>query len=238
MVLPSTSGDDAVDAVIVGNQPFANRLVDNLDLALLGGLEQPFDEARPATPGFEREPAPKHEPALVLEGLARIHRGKADALTAHPQQGFLASGDQQLGHVGVAAVIGQPAEIVVIFVGRIGAEIAGRNFGLREIAELQQVLDPVIDKAQRARGVAAVAAALVEGRSLQHQHPRPLAARRQRRAHAGIARPDHDDIELARNHLVPSAPIGRKPSSAMRATEASAVRGCFVLGAMWRLAPA
>ena len=205
-------GDDAVHAVIVGDQRFAARLVGDLDLALLGGLEEALDQPRPAAPGFEREPAPEHELALVLEGLARIHRRKADALAAHPQEGLLALGDEQFGHVGVAAVIGQPAEIVVIFVGRIGPEIAGRELGFGEVAELQEVVDAVIDKAQRARGITAVAAALVKRRGFEHQNPSPLPARRQRRAHAGIAGPDNDDIELARDHLVPSV-LARLPRS-------------------------
>src|SRR5208283_1727808 len=121
-----------------------------------------LDEPRPTAPGFERQPAPEDELALMLEGLARVHRGKADALAAHPQQGFLALGDEQLGHVGGAAVVGEPAEIVVVLVGRISAEIASGELGLAELTELQEVVDAVIDKTQRARGIAAVAAALVE----------------------------------------------------------------------------
>ena len=114
--LPLDIGDDAVHAVVIGDQPLAARLIDDRDAVLLGRIEEALDEPRPAAPGFEREPAPEHELAVVLEGLARIHRGKADALAAHPQQRLLALGDQQLGHVGVAAIVGQAPEIVVIFV--------------------------------------------------------------------------------------------------------------------------
>ena len=58
---------------------------------------------------------------------------------------------------------------------------------------------------------------LVEGRGFEDEHPSSLPARRQRRAHPGIAGPDNDDIELARDHLVPSASIrcgGSSPSKA------------------------
>ena len=110
-------------AVIVGDQRLAARLIGDVDAVLFERVEQALDEPRPAAPGFQRQPAPEHELALMLEGLARIHRREADALAAHPQQRLLALGDQQLGHVGVAAVIGQAAEIVVVFVLRVGAEI-------------------------------------------------------------------------------------------------------------------
>jgi len=139
----------------------------------------------------------------VLEGLARIHRREADALTAHPQKGFLALGDQKLGHVGVAAIIGQAAEIVVILVGGVGAEIAGREFGLREIAKLQEIVDAVIDKAERTRGKAAVAAALVERGRFEDENPRALPAGCECGAHAGIAGSDNHDIELAGDHFRP-----------------------------------
>ena len=197
-------------AIVVGDQRLAARLVGDLDLPLLGGLEEAFDQPRPAAPGFERQPAPEDELALVLEGLARIHRGKADALAAHPEQRLLALGDQQLGHVGVAAIVGEPPKVVVVFVGGVGAEIAGRELGLAELAELQEVVDAVIDKAQRARGIAAVAAALVEGCGFEDEDAGPLPAGRQCRAHAGIAGPDDDDIELARDHLVSSASVCRR----------------------------
>ena len=217
-------GDHAVDAVVVGDQFFAARLVSDLDLALLGGLEQALDQPRPAAPGFERQPAPEHELAVVLEGLARVHRRKADALAAHPQQRFLAFGDQQLGHVGIAAVIGQPAEIVIIFVGGVGAEIAGRDLGLGEVAQLQQIIDAIVDKAQCPGGVAAVAAALVKRRRLQHQHPRAFAPRRQCRAHAGIPGADDNDVELARDHIAPSASVRCRGSSARKPGVASMTR--------------
>src|SRR2546430_16673842 len=66
---------------------------------------------------------------------------------------------------------------------RSGAEIRGRQLLLGEIAELPEIVDAVIDKAQRAGGVAAVAAALVKGRRLQHEDARAILARRQGRAH-------------------------------------------------------
>jgi len=119
----------------------------------------------------------------------------------------LALGDQQLGHVGIAAIIGQPPEVVVIFVGRVGAEITGRELGLAELAELQEVVDAIIDKTQCSSGIAAVAAALVEGCRFEDQNPGTLPAGGECGAHPGIARADDDDIELARDHFVSSASI-------------------------------
>ena len=208
-------GDDAVHAVIIGHQPLAARLVGDVDAVLLQRVEQPLDETGTAAPRLQRQPAPEHELALMLEGLPRIHRREADALRAHPQQRLLALRDQQLGHVRVAAVVGQPAEIVVILVLRVGAEIRGRQLLLGQVAEFQQVIDAVIDKAQRACRIARVAAALVERRRFEHEHPRAALARRQRRAHPGIPRPDHDDIIFARDRhlrsLRPSAPASAAP---------------------------
>ena len=84
VVLPSTLATTPCTPVVVGDQRLAARLVGDLDLPLLGRLEEALDEPRPAAPGLERKAAPEHELALVLEGLARIHRRKADALAAHP----------------------------------------------------------------------------------------------------------------------------------------------------------
>src|SRR5260370_29112283 len=104
--------------------------------------------------------------------------------------------------------MGNPPEGVVVLVGGIGAKIAGRELGLAEIAELQEIVHAVIDKPQGTGGKPAVAATLVERRRFENENPRPLPARRQRRAHAGIPGPDNDAIELARNHPVPSALMG------------------------------
>jgi len=60
-------------------------------------------------------------------------------------------------------VVGEPPEVVVIFFGCVGAEIAGRELGLAELAKLQEVVNSVIDETQCPGGIAAVAAALVEG---------------------------------------------------------------------------
>jgi len=76
--------DDAVHPVIVGDQVLAARFIGDIDAVLFERGEEALDEARPAAPGFEREAAPEHEFAVVLEGLARIHRREADALAAHP----------------------------------------------------------------------------------------------------------------------------------------------------------
>src|SRR5207237_3259778 len=76
--------DDAVHPVIVGDQVLAARFIGDIDAVLFERGEEALDEARPAAPGFEREPAPAHEFAVVLEGLARIPRRKADTLAAPP----------------------------------------------------------------------------------------------------------------------------------------------------------
>jgi hypothetical protein len=105
--------------------------------------------------------------------------------------------DQDLGHVRVAAVLGQPAHIVEILLLGVGAEIDVPELGLVHVGDQsREVLAAVIDDAERAAGEGRVAGARLFGGDLQHQHPRPVLARRQGGAGRGIAGPDDDDVEL------------------------------------------
>ena len=146
-------------------------------------------QARTAARGFDRHAAPELEPALDLEGLAAIDRLEAHALGAHPHDGVEAPGDEQLGHVGVGAVLCDPAHIVEeLFLG-IGAEIGAGDLFLGEVGHhLPKVRQSRIGTAHAACREAAVAAVFLDRRTLKHQHRCARLAGRQRRAHGGVPR--------------------------------------------------
>ena len=143
------------------------------------------------------EPAPELELAVDPERLAAEPELKPHALFAHPHAGGKAAADQDLGQIGVAAILGQPAHIVEILLLGIGAEIDVFELGLVHVGDQPgEVLAAVIDDPERAAGKGRIAAALVLGRHFEHQHRGAVFTRRQRGAGRGIAGPDHDHVEL------------------------------------------
>ena len=159
------------------------------------------------------QPAPELELAVDLERLAPEPQLKAHALLAHPQPGRVAPGDQDLGQVGVAAVFGEPPDIVVILLLGVGPDIDSGEFVVADVGdEAGQVVEPVIDDAPRPAGKRRIAAAPVLGRNLQHQHRGAALLRRQRRASRRIAGADDDHIMLGDVHpFTLHRPSRRKP---------------------------
>ena len=124
----------------------AARLVVDRDAGLRRRLVLEIDQARAAAPGLDREAAPELVLAVHLEGLAAVGRLEAHALAAHPLQGLEAAADQDVGELGVAAVVGHPAHVVEELVGRVGAEIDVALLVLGEVVELGEVVDAVEHK--------------------------------------------------------------------------------------------
>ena len=142
------------------------------------------------------EPAPEFELAVDAKRLAAEPQLKADTLFAHPQSGIEAAADQDLGQIGVATILGQPAHVVEILLLGVGAEIDVAQFGLVHVGDQPaQILAAVVDDAKGAAGKGGVAAALVLGGDFEHQHRGTVLARRQRGAGRRIAGPDDDHIE-------------------------------------------
>ena len=167
----------------------------DLDAALLRGLGEHGDEAGPAADGFDGQPAPKFEFAVDLERLAAVDRNEANAFLAHPVQRIEALGNQKLDQIGIGAILRNARHVVEELVGGIGAEIRGLDFRRREVGHQRlDVVDAVIDDADRARGEAAVAAGFVLGRRFAHDDLGALLLRRQRRAERRIAGADNDHI--------------------------------------------
>ena len=116
-------------------------------------------------------------------------------MACHPRQRLLAAGDERVRHVGVASVVGDAAQIGVELVFGVGTEVGHLGFGIGEVGhQCAQVVDAVVGEANGTGSEAAVAAGFGLGRPFEHQHPGASLVCRQRRAHCGIAGPDHHDV--------------------------------------------
>ncbi len=179
----------------------------------LAELGEHGDQPQPATDGFDREPAPELELAVDLECLPAVDRNKPHALLAHPVERVEALGDQQLDQIGIGAVLGNARHVVEELIGGVGAKIRGLDFGRREIGHQRlDVVDAVIDDADRTCGEAAVAAGFVLRRRLAHHHLGALLLRRQRRTERRIAGADNNHIRNLIWHFFPlvTPPLARR----------------------------
>ena len=190
-------------------------------------------ETRTAADGFDGQPAPELELAVDLERLPAVDRNEPDAFLAQPVQRIETARDQKLDQIGIGAVLRHPRHVVEELVGRVGAEIRGIDFRWRQVGHQRlDVVDAVIDDADRAGGEAAVAAGLVLRRRLEHQHLGALLLRRQRRAERRIAGADDDHIRNLIWHFqplsIPSWPGLSRPSTSDPSQ--SQDRGCPAQG--------
>ncbi len=164
----------------------------------LADFREHVDEAGPAADGFDRQAAPELELAVDLERLPAVDRDEADALLAHPVERVEALRDQELDQVGIGAVLRHLRHVVEEFLGGVGAEVGLLDLLLGEVRDQRlDVVDAVIDHADRSGGEAAVTAGLVLWRRFQHHDLRALLLRRQRRAERRIAAAHHDHVVLS-----------------------------------------
>ena len=146
-----------------------------------------LDQARPAAHRLDGEAAPELELAADLERLPPPGGGEAHAALSHPLRRGQALLHQDLGEVGIAAVLGQPRHVVEELLLGVGAEVGVRDLLGREVRDQRlQVFRPGVDKAEQARGEARVAAGFLLRRSFQNQYsfcsiPRQTALRTARR---------------------------------------------------------
>ena len=125
------------------------------------------------------QPAPELELAVDAKRLAAEPELKPHALLAHPHAGVEAAGDQDLGQVGVAAVFGQAADIVVILLGGVGADIDIGELVVADVGDQpREVVEAAIDDAEGAAGKGRIAAARSLGRDFQLQHRGAVLPRR------------------------------------------------------------
>ena len=109
--------------------------------------------------------------------------------------------DQEFRQIGVAAVFGQPSDIVEILLGGVGADIDVLQFLIVDVGDqLREVVETVIDDPEGAAGKGGIAAAPMLRRDFQLQHRGAVFRRRQRGAGRGIAGADDDDVMLGNIH--------------------------------------
>ena len=166
-----------------------------------GRLGQGLDEPRPAAPDLHREPAPELVAPVHLERLAPVGGAEAHPVAPHPAKGLEAAVDEGLGEVRVGAPLGEAPEVVEVLLAGVGAEFDVPPLVLGEVRhELHEVVHPAEDEPHRPRRVAAVAARLLLRGPLEHGHPRPLLARRERRAERRVACAHYNDVRIALFH--------------------------------------
>src|SRR3981189_163241 len=97
----------------------------------------------------------------------------------------------------MGAVLRHPRHVVEIFLARVAAKIGVGELGGREIGhDADIIVDAVEGEAYGAGGVAAVAAAIVEGRALEHEDSGAALARGKSGAERGIAGADDENIAV------------------------------------------
>ena len=155
---------------------------------------------------LDGEAAPELELAVHLERLAAPDRREPHALAAHPAQGVAALLDQHLDQLRIGAILRDAVHVVEELVLGVGAEVGLGDLLLGQIRHQGlEVLDTVVDAAHGAGREAAVAARLVLGRALQHEHGDAMLRRRQRRAQGGVAATHDHHIRRRWKHCL-SAP--------------------------------
>ena len=199
---PGFSDHHPMNAIVVRNERNRARLVPVLDAVLLRDLRQRLDQARPAAHRLEREAAPELELAADVEGLPAPGCGEAHAFLAHPHHRGMALLDQDLGEVGIAAVLGEARHVVEELLFGVGAEVGARHFLFGEVDQRPQVVDAVVDDAHQAGGEAGIAAGLFLGGPLEYQHLLCSFLGRERRAQRGIAAANHDDVVVHQSILM------------------------------------
>ena len=157
--------------VAVVDQRDAARAVADLDAVLLGELEMLLDQARAAALGFHREAAPELELAVDQIGLAAPDRVELHALAVQPAHRVARAADQAVAQVAVGAVLRDAEHVVVELVLGVGAEVGAVDLVLGQVRhDRLEVVDAVVDAAERAGGEARVAAHQLLRRALDHQH--------------------------------------------------------------------
>src|SRR5882672_7888354 len=193
----------SMHAAVVGDKRNRPRLVPDLDAVLLRDLGERVHQPRTAADRLQRQPAPELELPLDLERLPAPRGGETHAFLTHPKRGGETLLDQDLGQIGVAAVLGDTRHVVEELVGGIRAEVGALALLLRQVDQLREVVGAVVDDAQQPGGEARIPAGLVLRRALEHEHALRRLLRRQRGAQGGVAAADYDHVIGFSGHACP-----------------------------------
>ena len=161
-----------------------------------------LDQAGAAALGLDGEAAPELELAVDQVGLAAPDRVELHALPMQPAHRVARATHQAVAQVAVGPVVGDAEHVVIELVGGVGAEVGALDLLLGQVRhDRLEVVDAVVDAAERPRGEARIAAHQLLRRALDHQHAGAVLARRQRRAERRIAGADHHHIPLLPRHV-------------------------------------
>ncbi len=158
---------------------------------------QGFGQLRAAAQQVAGETSPELELAVHVERLTTQGGLEAHAMLGQPNRRLVAVGDQNIGEVRVGTPLGQAADIVDILLAGVGAEIDIGEVEIGDVRrEAQEVVNALIDEAERAAGEGGVAGTRAFGRGLEHHHRGAALPGGERRIHRGIARADDDDVDV------------------------------------------
>src|SRR5579872_1054626 len=217
----------AGDAVIALKEGEGRGLVEHLDAFAGAARMERLHQLLAAAPDVACQAAPELEFAVDIERLAVEAELKPDTLFAHPAPGLKAAGDEEFGEVGVGAPFGEAADIVVILLGGIGADIDIAELMLADVGdELRQIVEAVIDDAERPAGKGRVAARRLLRRNLQHQHRGAVFLGAERGAGRRVAGADDDDVPLGDFH--PALQICPWPGATRPSTSSLSYTGCRI----------
>lgn len=145
----------------------AAEIVFDLSAQREKALQFGVDETDAFIVGGERQAAPEHEPAVLLERLARIDRLEADVVGRQPREHVIALVDQDFLFPAQRSAGVEAQQVGAELLLRIGAEIGPREPRIIRVAEQgEQILVAVIGEAHGAGRVLGIAAGEVRQRLL------------------------------------------------------------------------
>ncbi len=103
---------------------------------------------------------------------------------------------EDVAELGVRAIACHAVHVVEVLLGRVGAEVHVGELGLGQVDQRLDVLGTVVDEPCGAGGVGRVAAALLDGRSLEHDDARARVARGDGSGSGRIPGADNDDVGI------------------------------------------
>jgi hypothetical protein len=206
--LPVSFSDDSADFSVLADEVGRGSLVQHRNTELLRDRVLAFDKPLPCSPSLADEPCVELHAAVDLLGLAHPHRLEADAFALHPRERRATFAHENLGEVGIAAILRAAAHVLEEFRFGVRAEIGIRDFLVGQVEHFANFVDVLECEARGASRESAVAAALRFGCALEHYHARSRFLGRVGRAHGCVSSAHYNDIPLLharRRHQRPSA---------------------------------